>query len=309
MTRELDSMHRRGVHRPTAAALAAIAVILSMPAMRARQPADVRITLQGRARQPGEVMRLTVACGCSDAAVKATAFAHDIPLARAGDTWQGLIGIDLDVRPGSYAVAVVITPAGAPPITTSRAFVVAAKRFPTRRLRVAPKYVDPPAGEVARILNEAAILNAIYEKVTAPHEWPRAFHAPVDVAANSAFGSRSVFNGQERSPHSGADFPAPEGTPVSAPAAGVVALAAPLYFTGNTVVIDHGLGVVSVLAHLSAMTVSTGDRVEAGQLVGRVGATGRVTGAHLHWSVRLNGARVDPLSLIAATNTTDAALP
>jgi len=309
MTPASDSTRRCGVRPPLAAALAAIAVILSMPAMRAQQPADVRITLQGRARQPGEVMRLTVACGCRGAAVKATAFSHDIPLARAGDTWQGLIGIDLAVKPGSNAVAVVITPASGSPITARRAFVVAPKRFPTRRLRVAPKYVDPPASEVARILDEAATLNAIYAKATTPREWPRAFRAPVDVPANSAFGSRSVFNGQERSPHSGADFPAAEGTPVSAPAAGVVALAAPLYFTGNTIVIDHGLGVVSVLAHLSAMTVSTGDRVEAGQLVGRVGATGRVTGAHLHWSVRLNGARVDPLSLIAATNTTGAALP
>jgi murein DD-endopeptidase MepM/ murein hydrolase activator NlpD len=203
----------------------------------------------------------------------------------------------------------VITPAGGPPITASRAFVVAAKRFPTRRLRVAPQYVDPPANEVARIVNEAATLNAIYEQATAPREWPRAFRTPIDVPANSAFGTRSVFNGQERSPHSGADFPAPAGTPVTAPGAGVVALAAPLYFTGNTVVIDHGMGVVSVLAHLSAMSVSTGDGVKAGQLVGRVGATGRVTGAHLHWSVRLNGARVDPLSLIAATQTSGAALP
>jgi murein DD-endopeptidase MepM/ murein hydrolase activator NlpD len=169
---------------------------------------------------------------------------------------------------------------------------------------VAPKYVDPPADEVARIQNEAATLNAIYENTARPREWPRAFRPPVRVAANSAFGTRSVFNGEERSPHSGADFPARAGTAVAAPGAGVVALAASLYFTGNTVVIDHGLGVVSVLAHLSAMSVSAGDRVDAGQLVGRVGATGRVTGAHLHWSVRLNGARVDPLSLIAATTTT-----
>ena len=309
MTREADSTRTRRVRRRMAVALAVLAAGFWMPPIRAEQPQDVTITLHGRARQPGEVMRLAISCGCGDATVAATVFDHDIPLARIGDTWQGLIGIDLDVRPGSYAVAVLITPAGGPRIAASRAFVVAPKRFPTRRLRVAPKYVDPPAGEVARILSEAATLNAIYARASTPREWPRAFRTPVDVPANSAFGSRSVFNGQERSPHSGADFPAAEGTPVSAPAAGVVVLAAPLYFTGNTVVIEHGLGVVSVLAHLSAMTVSTGDRVEAGQLVGRVGATGRVTGAHLHWSVRLNGARVDPLSLIAATQTSGAALP
>jgi murein DD-endopeptidase MepM/ murein hydrolase activator NlpD len=246
-------------------------------------------------------MRLTVSCGCGEATVAATAFDHEIPLARVGDAWQGLIGIDLGVTPGSYAVAVTLRPPDGPPIAVSRPFVVVTKQFRTRRLKVAPKYVDPPASEVQRILSEADTLNAIYENAAEPLQWQGAFRAPVRVPANSAFGSRSVFNGEERNPHSGADFPARTGTPVAAPGAGEVVLAASLYFTGNTVVIDHGLGVVSVLAHLSAMTVKTGDHVDAGQSVGRVGATGRVTGPHLHWSVRLNGARVDPLSLIAAT--------
>lgn len=287
-------------------ALIAAAGGLGISPIRAAQAQDVSITLHGRARQPGEVMRLTMSCACGDATVVATAFDHAVPLARVGDTWQGLIGIDLSVKPGSYTVAVQLTPGGGRPITASRTLVVEAKRFPTRRLRVAPKYVDPPASEVERILGESLTLNAIYENAAAPHEWQGPFLAPVDVPANSAFGSRSVFNGEERSPHSGADFPARTGTPVDAPGAGVVALAASLYFTGNTVVINHGLGVVSVLAHLSEMSVRTGDHVDAGQLVGRVGATGRVTGAHLHWSVRLNGARVNPLSLIAATQAVTA---
>jgi murein DD-endopeptidase MepM/ murein hydrolase activator NlpD len=257
--------------------------------------------LNGRARQPGEVMRLAISCDCANPVVTATAFDHDIPLARVGDTWLGLIGIDLSVAPGSYAVDVQIAQATDLPLAATRTFTVAPKRFPTRRLRVAPKYVDPPESEVARILSEAATLNAIYDNTATARDWQGAFQPPVGIAANSAFGSRSVFNGEERSPHSGADFPARAGTPVAAPGSGVVVLAAPLYFTGNTVVIDHGLGVVSVLAHLSEMSVAANDRVTAGQPVGRVGATGRVTGAHLHWSVRLNGARVDPLSLIAGT--------
>jgi murein DD-endopeptidase MepM/ murein hydrolase activator NlpD len=121
----------------------------------------------------------------------------------------------------------------------------------------------------------------------------------VPQAANSRFGSRSIYNGQPRSPHGGADFLSPAGTPIKAPNAGHVAIARDLYYTGNTVVIDHGLGLFSVLAHLSAIDVHEGDTIVAGQIVGKVGATGRVTGAHLHWGIRLAGARVDPLSLLA----------
>ena len=116
----------------------------------------------------------------------------------------------------------------------------------------------------------------------------------------SGFGVRSVYNGEPRAPHSGADFASPSGTPVLAPGGGRVVLAEPLYFTGQTVVIDHGLGLVSLLAHLSRIDVRVGADVVAGARVGLVGATGRATGPHLHWTVRLQGARVDPMSVIAA---------
>jgi murein DD-endopeptidase MepM/ murein hydrolase activator NlpD len=128
--------------------------------------------------------------------------------------------------------------------------------------------------------------------------WSGAFERPVPQENNSAFGSRSVFNDQPRSPHSGADFLSPAGTPIHAPNAGRVMLAKELYFTGNTVIIDHGLGMFSLMAHLSAIEVHEHDIVKTGQLLGAVGATGRVTGAHLHWAIRINGARVDPLSVV-----------
>ena len=129
--------------------------------------------------------------------------------------------------------------------------------------------------------------------------WTDLFARPVSEANNSAFGSRSVFNGEARSPHSGADFLSPAGTPVHAPNRGRVVLAKELYFSGNTVILDHGLGLFSLIAHLSVIDVAAGDTVTAGQVVGKVGATVRVTGPHLHWAVRLGGARVDPLSLLA----------
>src|SRR5439155_1702388 len=120
-----------------------------------------------------------------------------------------------------------------------------------------------------------------------------------DDQANSGFGTRSIFNGRQRSAHGGTDFLSRQGTPVRSPNAGLVVAARDLYFTGNTVIIDHGLGLFSLLAHLSRLVVQEGDTVAAGQVVGLVGATGRVTGPHLHWAVKVSGARVDPLSVLA----------
>ena len=113
------------------------------------------------------------------------------------------------------------------------------------------------------------------------------------------FGTRSIFNGKPRNAHGGADFLSPAGTPIEAPNAGHVVLARNLYFSGNTIVIDHGLGLYSTLAHPSEFQVREDEDVMTAQIVGRVGATGRVTGPHLHWAVRASGARIDPLSLLA----------
>ncbi len=141
-------------------------------------------------------------------------------------------------------------------------------------------------------------LHEIWDHPAPQRLWASLFVRPVPDPANSAFGTRSVYNGEPRSPHSGADFLSPTGRPVKAPNAGRVRLAASLYFTGNTVIIDHGLGLFSLLAHLSEIDVKDGEEVTAGQIIGKVGATGRVTGPHLHWTVRDNNARVDPLSLL-----------
>jgi murein DD-endopeptidase MepM/ murein hydrolase activator NlpD len=262
---------------------------------------ELTISARARAIQPGEVVRLDVACRCSPAERPGTArvFGREIQLVRSDDrpVWSGLIGIDVATAPGSYAVGIVVEPVAGKPLTAKYSLDVKAKRFPTRQLKVAPVYVDPPPAEVERILSEAKQLESLFDTTDLRGGFGP-FQAPVQASPRSTFGARSIFNGQARSPHGGVDFGSPTGTPVAAPAAGIVALAADLFFTGQTVILDHGRGLYSVLAHLSSIAVAEGEAVERGAIVGAVGATGRVTGPHLHWGVRLNGARVDPLSLI-----------
>ena len=205
-----------------------------------------------------------------------------------------LIGIDLDTKPGTYPIALQ---AGAARAT--HRLIVRAKSFPTRTLTVDPAFVNPPASVLPRIREDQRQLAACWTKSAATRLWSAAFVAPVPQPADSAFGVRSVYNGQARSPHGGADFRSPTGTPIKAPNAGQIVCARDLYFTGQTVVVDHGLGMFSTLAHLSEIQVREGELVLAGHVVGLVGATGRVTGPHLHWGLRLAGARIDPLSALA----------
>jgi murein DD-endopeptidase MepM/ murein hydrolase activator NlpD len=237
--------------------------------------------------------------------VTGSAFGHEVRLYADADggTWRGLIGVDLDVAPGPHVVSLVGSRLGSLAARGEYQLTVEAKRFPTRRLRVDSRFVEPPASEEARIVREAERLAKVFTGLT-PRRWDGPFRTPLPATPNSNFGTRSVFNGQARNPHAGVDFAGPTGTPVAAPNAGVVVLAENLYFTGNTVILDHGLGLYSLYAHLSRIDVALGGVATTGQTLGLLGATGRVTGPHLHWAVRLNEARVDPLSLVTATSAT-----
>jgi murein DD-endopeptidase MepM/ murein hydrolase activator NlpD len=227
--------------------------------------------------------------------VSVRAFDRDWPAYRdaSGGQWHALVGIDLDTKIGTYDAIVA---AGAERATERLA--VTRRVFPTRRLTVNPDLVHPPPDQEARVEREAKHLHDLWDHSAPQRLWTTAFVRPVPDDANSAFGTRSVYNGEARPPHTGADFLSPTGRLVKAPNAGRIVLADPLYFSGNTVIIDHGLGLFSMVAHLSEIDVKVGDVVTRGQILGKVGATGRVTGPHLHWAVRLNTARVDPLSLL-----------
>lgn len=264
-------------------------------------PARPALTLATRARaiQPGELVLVTATGAAPIERVRARAFGRDFAAFKVdAKTWQVLVGIDLTTAPGAYSVVVEAASASGSALTATHTLKVGAKAFPTRTLTVDDAFVNPPETAAARIADDAKALERCWANPSPERLWTGAFVRPVPQEANSAFGSRSVFNGQARNPHSGADFRSPAGQAVKAPNAGRVVLAKDLYYSGGTVVIDHGLGLFSLFAHLSSIDVKDGATVAAGDVVGKVGATGRVTGPHLHWMVRITGARIDPLALL-----------
>jgi murein DD-endopeptidase MepM/ murein hydrolase activator NlpD len=277
----------------TRIAVTALACAIAIDAPPPQAPA---ISAEARSIRPGELVVLTIAVPLAAGDVKVEAFGRTAAAYRVDDRhWQSLVGIDLNQSPGSNRVLVRIE-GGA---RGSYDLHVTPRSFPTRRLNVDEAFVNPPAEAAERIEREGRELDAIYHAPATEKIWDGAFVRPVPGPANSQFGTRSIFNGVPRNPHSGGDFLSPAGTPVLAPNSGRIVLARDLYFSGNTVIVDHGAGLISLLAHLSTIEVQEGARIGRGQEIGKVGATGRVTGPHLHWAVRANGGRVDPLSLLA----------
>jgi hypothetical protein len=217
--------------------------------------------------------------------------------------WFALAGVDVEAPVGPSTLRVSGQPAGSGAtavnrIDLSRSVEIHEAHYRTGALNVAPKFVEPPAEESARIKAEVELKQKLFA-VSAPEPlWSGDFRAPVHAPPTDSFGTRRTFNGQLASVHKGMDFRAPTGTVVRAGNSGVVVLARPLYFEGNCVVIDHGLGLYTISMHLSRIDVREGQHVSLGESVGLSGATGRVTGPHLHWAVRWQNAYLDPAKLL-----------
>ena len=221
-----------------------------------------------------------------------------VPAFRVDDAWTTILGIDLDTKPGQYRAEAVVSMDNGSIDKREITVDVRAKKFPTRHLQVAEKFVQLSKTDLNRTRRESREIGAIYRIITtdlAPNE---AFVVPIAGRTGTNFGERRVFNGQPRSPHSGVDLRAATGTAIHATNRGRVVLAKDLFYTGNTVILDHGLGIYSLYAHLSRIDVERGAVVNSGEIVGLAGATGRVTAPHLHWAMRVQGARVDPFSLV-----------
>jgi len=242
---------------------------------------------------PGGVVALPLGA----AAQRPQAHANQVPLMVLGDAsnWVALVGIPLSAKPGRAAIEVHRP--GQADVRVS--YQIEPKQYAEQRLKVPPRTVDLSKEDLARYERERTHQSEVIATFSDTLPAVLRMRPPVPGARSSSFGLRRVFNGKSRAPHSGMDIAAAEGTPVVAPAAGRVIDRGNYFFNGNTVWIDHGAGLLSMLCHLSAIDVEPGDEVAAGQRIGAVGATGRVTGPHLHWSLSLNRAMVDPALFVS----------
>ncbi|WP_024679458.1 peptidoglycan DD-metalloendopeptidase family protein [Pseudomonas syringae] len=209
-----------------------------------------------------------------------------------GTRWLAIVGIPLTVKPGTQQV----TSGG-----RTLNFKVGSKQYPEQHITLKNKrQVNPNPEDNKRIEGELAEQIRAYRSFSPGTPSNLILDKPVNGPLSSKFGVRRFFNGEERNPHSGLDFAVPAGTPIKSPAAGKVILTGNYFFNGNTVFVDHGQGFISMFCHLSKIDVKVGDQVPRGGVVGKVGATGRATGPHMHWNVSLNDARVDPAIFIGA---------
>lgn len=247
------------------------------------------IELPREHRVPGGVA--TVPLGASAEPPNVRFNDQPVLVVKDGPQWTAVLGIALAATPGPATLQV--QRGGAADSETLR-FEVAPYRYAEQRLKVAPGKVDLSKADLARYERERVHLAAVAATFSAAPPATLRLLQPTPGVRSSSFGLRRTFNGQSRNPHSGMDIAAATGTPVVAAAAGRVIDTGDYFFNGNTVWIDHGAGLLTMYCHLSAIAVKPGDTVAAGDRIGAVGATGRVTGAHLHWSVSLNRAMVDP---------------
>jgi len=209
-----------------------------------------------------------------------------------GQRWIAVVGVPLGAQPGEQRLEVDGKPL---------AFHVEDREYRAQHITLKnQRQVNPNPDDLKRIERELAEQTDAYRQFSPNQPSNLLFDKPVDGPLSSPFGLRRFFNGEERNPHSGLDFAAKTGTPIKAPAAGKVILTGDYFFNGKTVFVDHGQGLISMFCHLSQIDVKVGDQLARGAVLGKVGATGRATGPHLHWNVSLNDARVDPSIFIGA---------
>jgi murein DD-endopeptidase MepM/ murein hydrolase activator NlpD len=213
--------------------------------------------------------------------------------------YKGFIAADLEQKPGTYNLNLTFRPSD---IEEQIKIKIVSKDYGVRKLTLPDNQVNLNKKDLARATKESTIMNKLWGASIMPPLWDAPFIMPLDSEVIGSFGRRSIINGQPRSPHTGVDMRGKKGTPVKAANNGLVVLTGNHFFTGNTVVIDHGAGIMSMYFHLDKINVKKGDKISRGEVLGTVGSTGRVTGPHLHWGVRIYGQRVDPANLVEISN-------
>ena len=274
-----------------------LALLVAAAPAQAREALSVR--WEPRVVRQGDVAMVFVT-GLPDAkAVEGSLAGQPLTFFPYGDGYAALAGIDLEARPGMATWRVGVMDARDQPLKASGRLQIRARKFPVQRLTLPREMVELDAPTLQRVEEESKRLRTLYATITPERHWRGRFAKPVGVPdAGEGFGARRIINGQPRAPHAGLDYSADAGTPVVGANAGHVALVAEYFFPGRLVVLDHGLGLYTLYFHLERADVSDGDRVDRGQIIGRVGASGRATGPHLHFAAHLRQTRIDPALLL-----------
>ncbi len=271
--------------------VASVGAVTSFPA---KQGEVIVVPLKEVAVSPGKE---------SATFVTGTLLGKPVACLKAKRGWVALVGVDFDQPTGTYPMEV---DRGKGAERRTYPIAVLAAKFGVQTLTLPDKQVDLDPATLQRVQVEKERFTALWDAPVlvnadandAGPRWTEAFIAPISGRPGGTFGQRRIINGQPRNSHTGEDIAAPSGTPVAASNAGVVALVGDFFFNGHSVVIDHGAGLFTMYFHLLDVAVQPGATVARGDVIGRVGQSGRATGPHLHWGARLNGARVDPFSLL-----------
>lgn len=263
---------------------------------------ELRVELSSSKVSNGSVLRIELKGAPQDTtAVTAKFEAEAVPffLDEKSARWIGFLPVSFYQKPGQFSLPVEIrSRSRVKPILLTSAIEIIEGVYPSEVLKVAQKHVTPNKKDLIRIRKESAELHAIYQQSTPTKLWNGEFILPVDSMVTSPYGVKRLYNGQLKNFHQGLDFRAPTGTPIVAPGDGKVVLAKDLFYTGNTVIIDHGYSIYTVYAHMSELRVRSGRKVAAKDLLGLSGSTGRATGPHLHWGAVIRSVKINPVDLM-----------
>lgn len=249
----------------------------------------------------GEVVFFTLAAHPDTVSVNGIYLKRTVPFfpTQIPNEFGALIGIDLADPASRAELVATLTRASGASEKRRYPIVIVPVKFSTEKLEVPQNFVDLDEETARRVEQEQEKILSSLRTMTGERLWRGPFLLPVEGKVKGSFGLRRIMNGQPRSPHSGEDISAPAGTPVRATNEGIVALVGDYFFSGKSIVVDHGLGLFTMYFHLDEIAVAEGDKIQKGQVIGKVGATGRATGPHLHWGLRINGARINPMSILS----------
>ncbi len=301
--RELQDLRDTRVRRDRMALMAIVLFASVFPVELFPGPhPDVRGTDGQFSARQGQVLIVPLSVQGQPTEVTGQFFGRRVPFfsdSREGEAQKflGLLGVDLQDDPGTHELVVEVSGLREPKRFSYNILVIK-EQFPAQHLTLPREKVDLDPDTLARVKAEQDQVRGVLEEVSANRFWKGKFIEPVQGPTTGSFGRVRIINGRSHNPHSGEDIAAPQGADVLAMNDGVARLTVDHFFSGKGVFVDHGLGLHSMYFHLSDVLVRDGQPVTRGQVIGKVGATGRATGPHLHWGVRLNGARVNPYSLI-----------